>query len=65
MFQVFNRWGGKVFEKTNVTPGNYSDGWNGTFRGKPVDAGVYIYNVEVVFADGVTLTYTGDVTVFE
>ncbi len=35
LFQVFDRWGEKVHE------GSYA--WDGTYRNKPVPAGVYIY----------------------
>ena len=38
---VFNRWGEKVFESTNV-----NDGWDGTFKGKPSPAGVYTYTLQ-------------------
>ena len=41
------------------------EGWNGEFRGQPVNPGVYVYLVEVEFKDGVKVKYTGDVTLFE
>ncbi len=47
-FQVFNRWGELVFETTDLT-----NGWDGTYRGKPMDTGVFVYRV-----DGVTRTNT-------
>jgi gliding motility-associated-like protein len=40
-FQVFNRWGLLVFAATNS-----SDGWDGTWKGKPQPAGVYVWEIE-------------------
>jgi gliding motility-associated-like protein len=45
---VFNRWGGLVFETTDP-----NDGWDGTFSGKPVDPGVYVYYINVEFFSGI------------
>lgn len=64
-FQVFNRWGELLYEKKDFLPenDNFSDGWDGMYRGKFVDPGVYIYIAEVRFLDGRVLLYRGDVTV--
>lgn len=40
-FQVFNRWGQKVWETTDQTVG-----WDGTFDGKPLTTGVFVYRLE-------------------
>ncbi len=37
-FQVFNRWGERVFSTTNQ-----KEGWDGTHKGKQADIGVYHY----------------------
>lgn len=60
--QVFNRWGSKVFEGKDLNINNEIAGWNGHVNGKTLDAGVYIYVVEVNFIDGSTEMMTGDVT---
>ena len=41
-FEVFDRWGEKVFSTTTL-----SDGWDGIFRGEPCEPGVYDYYLEV------------------
>jgi len=63
-FRVFDRWGGLVFENKNIDPTDSSHGWDGRFRGKIVDSGVYVYLAEVEFVDGVTEVLEGDVTVW-
>ena len=44
---IFNRWGQKLFEWTDP-----SEGWDGTYKGKPVKQGVYFVLVEAKGADG-------------
>jgi gliding motility-associated-like protein len=44
---IFNRWGQKLFEWTDV-----SKGWDGTFNGKPVKEGVYFALIKAKGADG-------------
>ncbi|MFK7775454.1 MAG: gliding motility-associated C-terminal domain-containing protein [Saprospiraceae bacterium] len=64
-FQVFNRWGGVVFSNKNFQPNDDLIGWNGFFKGKNVNTGVYIFSAEVLFKDGLIERYSGDVTVTE
>ena len=40
VLQIYNRWGEQIFE----TSGS-NNGWNGTFKGKPVEHGTYIYRI--------------------
>jgi gliding motility-associated-like protein len=62
--RVFDRWGELMFTKSNILPGtDISQGWDGTFRGRVVENGVYVYMIEVEFEDGQKLLYRGDVTV--
>ena len=42
VFKVYDRWGEKVFETTDL-----SHGWDGTFRGQPCEPGVYDYHLQV------------------
>lgn len=41
-FAVYNRWGQLVYETEDVT-----QGWDGTFKGKPCDPGVFGYYVKM------------------
>jgi gliding motility-associated-like protein len=62
--RIFDRWGELMFTKGKVLPGtDVSQGWDGSFRGKIVDNGVFVYLIEVEFEDGQKLLYRGDVTV--
>jgi len=37
-FRIFNRWGEKLFETTNL-----DEGWDGKYKGKPQEVGSYVY----------------------
>jgi gliding motility-associated-like protein len=61
-FQIFDRWGNLVWEGNNLAPSpDGSDGWDGTYLGRPADPGVYVYAIEILFLDGRVITYRGDV----
>jgi len=40
VFRIYNRWGQKVFETNDL-----NQKWDGTFKGKPQELGVYVYYV--------------------
>lgn len=62
-FRIYDRWGEQLFQDDGFLPGDfYIGGWDGRFKGKLMDNGVFIYIAEVQFVDGVVLLYRGDVT---
>ncbi len=63
-FKIFNRWGSLLFETGAFSP-DESFGWDGTFQGKVMDVGVYIYFAEIEFVDGERRLYKGDVTLLK
>jgi gliding motility-associated-like protein len=62
IFQIFDRWGNEVFEKTNFQPNESSDGWDGTYKNQKCSPGVYVYWAEVELTDGHTWIIKGDIT---
>lgn len=58
---IFDRWGGLVFEGTELAPNTPSQGWDGRRRGEATNAGVYAWFARVVFADGAVVEFKGDV----
>ena len=60
---VFNRWGAPVYQNSQPTPNNSSEGWDGTYKGKSVQPGVYIATVEVIFKDGEKQVFSGDISI--
>ncbi|RNI36643.1 PKD domain-containing protein [Hanamia caeni] len=60
--KVFNRWGEVVFEKSNFNANDAAAGWNGTFKGKPLAADVFVYIMQVICDNNSTLTFRGNIT---
>jgi hypothetical protein len=61
--QVYDRWGGQMAVYANILPNDPSSGWDGRYRNKFVEPGVYVFWAEVELADGSTRVLSGDVTV--
>ena len=61
-FKVFNRWGESMFEAYDFQPNNPANGWDGQFRGQPLNPGVFVYFAEIEFTDGRVEIFKGDVT---
>lgn len=57
--QIFDRYGNLMFETQDQ-----NQGWDGTYQNKPVNTGVYIYNVQVFYKDGRTEEKNGNITLF-
>ena len=58
---IFNRWGQKLYSWGIDEMNCEGCGWDGTFNGKPVKAGVYYVVVKAKGADGIEYEYRKDV----
>ncbi|MBN8678802.1 MAG: gliding motility-associated C-terminal domain-containing protein [Chitinophagales bacterium] len=61
-FRVFDRWGNQLYGLEKFQPNNNQSGWDGTYKGQPMNPGVFVWVAEVTFVDGITETFTGNVT---
>ena len=57
IFRIFDRWGNMVFETTEV-----NQGWDGTYKGKLLEPGVYVYYIEGTCITNNKEIIKGDVT---
>ena len=57
--QVYNRWGERVFLSTS---GDLDGGWDGTYKGREEEVGVYVFSAMVTFTDGTTEMFKGNVS---
>ncbi len=59
--RIYDRWGNAIFRTTDI-PVNQTDfGWDGTYRGEPMDPAVFVYVVEVEFINNARRLFKGDV----
>jgi gliding motility-associated-like protein len=54
---LFDRWGEKVFESNAI-----SNSWNGMFKGRLLDAGVFVYTINASLIDGTKLSKKGNIS---
>ena len=62
ILEIYDRWGEKVFMNHNFLPNIENEGWDGIFKGKDAEAGVYIYYFTVIFKDGKEATIQGELS---
>ena len=62
--RIFNRWGAVVSEQFQFPPNDFNFGWDGNFKSKAVNPGVYVYVAVVEFVDQTTQQFSGDITLF-
>ena len=64
--QVFDRWGGKMFEaKEEFSPNDPDAGWSGFAKNKPADPGTYLYTMNVEFIDSEIIMFSGEVNLMK
>jgi len=62
LFRVFDRWGELLYQATDFAVNDLSVGWDGTFKGKEMPSGVYVWYLEVEFEDGLKQVLKGNTT---
>jgi gliding motility-associated-like protein len=61
-FQVYDRWGNKLYDCTDGQLNDPNCGWDGTYNGQDINPGVYVYVAEISFIDEEVLVFSGDLT---
>jgi len=57
-FTIYNRWGEKVFETTDM-----KQCWDGTYKGEPVSGDVFVYKLSGVLVTGEVVEESGNIEV--
>jgi gliding motility-associated-like protein len=63
--RIFNRWGEVVFEKIDFPINDPSYGWDGTYKGKKQQPGVYVYQAEVFCDNGDIIRLNGNIALIQ
>ena len=61
-YMIFNRWGNKVYEAQNFDISTDTYWWDGTYKNKLQPIGVYLYIINVEFANDEIKKYQGNIT---
>ncbi|NRA52113.1 MAG: gliding motility-associated C-terminal domain-containing protein, partial [Phaeodactylibacter sp.] len=60
-FQVYDRWGGLLFEEEEVPLNDLGFGWDGNRLGRPMNTGTYAYYGVVRYPNGFRRIVKGEV----
>ena len=60
-FDVFDRWGNHIYSEQNMTANDSSISWDGTYRGKELEPGLFVYFTEIEYIDGEVEKKKGEV----
>lgn len=63
--RVFNRWGEVVYEQKDFPVNNSAFGWNGRYKGKAPQPGVYIYQADIFCENGEVIRIAGNVALIQ
>lgn len=58
-FEIFNRWGEKVFETTDV---NLTECWDGSYKGKQMNSGTFVFKLVVKLTNNEIIQESGNIT---
>lgn len=63
--KIFNRWGALIFENNNILPSSNITLWDGIFKGKKMNTGVFVWVMEVELLDGESQLFSGDLSLIK
>jgi len=61
--QIFSRWGELLYSEKEPISNDPQEGWDGTYEGKYVEQGVYVYYFLIEYDDGYQEKIVGDLTI--
>jgi gliding motility-associated-like protein len=61
-FEIFDRWGEKVFRGTDFPVNVPELGWDGRFKGQYMNPAVFVYVAKVRFTNNTIRVISGDIT---
>lgn len=65
LFEVFTRWGERVFHAEKFQANDEQYGWNGMHQGSQMNPAVFVYYAKIRLIDGRVLTLKGDVALVD
>jgi CHU_C Type IX secretion signal domain len=63
--EIYDRWGNLVFLKKNFPSSVSEEGFDGIFRGKKVEQGVFVFRAIIRQTNGLAKLYLGDFSIFD
>ncbi|NJL76472.1 MAG: gliding motility-associated C-terminal domain-containing protein [Saprospiraceae bacterium] len=64
-FQVFDRWGNIVFQKSEWQPNAENEGWDGASNGKIMNPAVFTWVAKIKLLDGQSIIFSGELNLLD
>ena len=64
-FQVFDRWGNIVFQKSEWQPNTENEGWDGASNGKIMNPAVFTWVAKIKLLDGQSVIFSGELNLLD
>lgn len=64
-FEIFSRWGERLYSAENFQPNDPNIGWDGTQSGHKLNPGVYVYYAQIRLTDGRVEILKGEIILME
>ena len=61
-WEIYDRWGGRLFSRGDFAAGDERGAWDGESDGEPLDTGVYVWVVRARWPDGTEAEAAGEIT---
>lgn len=62
---IYDRYGNLLWDNRNPIPNDPSEGWDGTYRNRRLNPGVFVYVIEYLDSRGRNRFITGDITIVD
>jgi gliding motility-associated-like protein len=59
-FRVYDRWGELVYQATDFPTNDPASGWDGAYRDRELDPGIFVWILEAQFLDGAKEVFKGN-----
>lgn len=63
LYEIFDRWGSKVFSESNIPKGMSPLKFEGKFNERELASGIYTWTATVLYIDDVVIKYSGSMTI--
>lgn len=60
-FRIFDRWGNQLYVQKDISTNQSALGWNGESQGRPMNTGIYVWQLVVLAKNGQQQLLAGDV----
>lgn len=62
-YDIFDRWGNHLYHAENFLLQESAHWWDGSYRGRPLENGIYVYSIKIIYSNGSMELLKGSVAI--